>query len=151
MQCRQDCILDIFTEDSEENFGQSNCFGECACVCNRQCTQSCTNSKSKTNKFCLQSCGCPSNKKRSDLLLKKQKEYFDLPLDNKTDDELAQEFAGKIADLVTHKDTEKQTKERQVLDKKLRKIERKWDEYAENAKNLGINATVFCNQTCSHD
>jgi len=44
-----------------------------------------------------------------------------------------------------------QETEKQELNKKLAKIEQKWNEYVANANKIGIDPTVFCNQTCSHD
>lgn len=42
-------------------------------------------------------------------------------------------------------------KDKKHLDKKLSKIEKKWNDYVENANKLGVDPLVFCNQSCSHD
>lgn len=96
----------------------------------------------------------------SDKLIKKGADYFKLPLDPRSNDDLAAEFQGKLADAIaksfnkTEKvepEVKKEEKEKQVLNEKLRKIEKKWDEYVENANKLGVDPKVFCNQTCSHE
>jgi len=101
--------------------------------------------------LCLQSCGCPLSKRKTKKLLEISEDYFDLPLDPRDDSDLEEDFSGRLADIFDIKYKKEHAKEKKVLDKKLKKIERKWNEYAEKARKLGIDTTVFCNQTCSHD
>ena len=148
-ECRQKCVIRMFTTDLAFGETPGDCFSDCSCICNRQCTESCSTSAVKP--VCLQSCGCPANQNKTKDLLKASEDYFDLPLDPRSDEEISEEYQTKIAEMVGNKFEKKEMKERKVLNKKLRKIEKKWDEYVEDANKLGVNTTVFCNQTCSHD
>lgn len=145
-QCRQQCVIDMFTKPKVSDLGTpGDCFGDCSCVCNRGCTQSCEDSPFKEN--CLQSCGCPKDKKQTEGLIKRSQDYFDAPLDPRSSDEIAAEFQGKLADVIAETFNKKEAKEKKVLNKKLQKIEDKWNRYVENANKLGIDTQVFCNQT----
>lgn len=150
-QCRQNCVLEMFNPKSPKDTtaAPGDCFGNCSCICNRGCTASCE--KSPMKGFCLQSCGCPANKTISEDLLEKGEDYFKLPLDPRSGDELAVEFQGKLADVIAEKFNKTQEKEKVVLNKKLKKVEEKWNDYVKNADKLGLDPKVFCNQTCSHD
>ena len=209
-QCRQACTLKMFTnpvdykdagkKDKKEKTEGDDCFGSCTCICNKGCTDSCA--KSAMKNFCLQSCGCPKNQTVTEDLLKKSDEYFKLPLDPRSNDELAADFQHKLTETVNEafnktestevkkvekaddkkveepkveetKVEEKKVEEKKVdpkevlqlhkkeviekkkqeakLNSKLEKIEKKWNDYVENANKLGVDPLVFCNQTCSHD
>lgn len=139
----------MFTEKPDPKSNPGDCFGDCSCICNRQCTESCGSGDNSA--MCLQSCGCPANVNKTKDLLQDQEDYFEMPLDPRSSEELSAEFQGELADIINKKYKNEEEKEKKVLNKKLQKIERKWDEYAENARKIGVNTTVFCNQTCSHD
>ena len=150
----------MFTKDPKDNEGSpGDCFGDCSCVCNKGCTDSCKNSPMKH--FCLQTCGCPSNKNATEALLKRSEDYFTQPLDPRSSDELAADFQKRLSKILAKKfnktdeledeDEDEEAKYQRKLNSKLVKIERKWNDYVENANKLGVDPTVFCNQTCSHD
>lgn len=219
-QCRQECSLEMFTKTTKDaTAAPSDCFGDCSCICNRGCTDSCKTSPLKA--FCLTSCGCPNNQTVTNALLKKSEEYFKADLDPRSGDEITAEFQGKLADAVA-KSTKKTTvaevkpvetkipevvapqpkvieaqvpeakatetllpqvkllaqsdeedvgddfedyinkakeryaekraaKEKKILNRKLQKVEERWDEYVSDATKIGVDPLVFCNQTCSHD
>lgn len=71
-QCRQNCSLEMFAPKppgTNATGSSGDCFGDCSCICNRGCTESCKTSPFKA--FCLSSCGCPNNQTVTNALLKK--------------------------------------------------------------------------------
>uniref|UniRef100_A0A7S3KEM5 Uncharacterized protein n=1 Tax=Euplotes crassus TaxID=5936 RepID=A0A7S3KEM5_EUPCR len=74
-----------------------------------------------------------------------------MPLDPRSDGEIGEELQGKLSDVVNKKYKNEAAKKKKVLDSKLKKIEKKWNKYADDARKLGINTTVFCDETCSHE
>jgi hypothetical protein len=149
-QCSRDCVFGIVAGtslDSKIPVGQ--CFSDCSCVCNKECTQNCD--LSPLGEMCYISCGCPADEEARDELLEQSEEYYSQPLDPRTDDQITAEWNGKLADGIDKKSKQTDTSERKVLDKKLNKLERKWDKYVADATAIGIDPTVSCNLTCSHD
>lgn len=126
----------------------NDCFSGCSCLCNNGCTSSCENSPIKS--VCLEGCGCPKNQNMTAKLIQKGAAYYSQPLDTKTDQELLNEFQTKLSAILDAKKNAP-TRQEQKLAHKYEKIERKWDQYVENANKMGIDPMISCNKTCSHE
>ena len=72
-------------------------------------------------------------------------------MDPRGEEEISAEFQGKFVDLIStkYKKTEKKSASR--LNKHYEKLEKKWNDYVSHANRIGVNPTVFCNTTCSHE
>ena len=130
------CVLTMFDQSG------GDCYSTVACMCNKQCTQECSQLTTVPYAKCSsQKCMCDMTFEQASKL---QDDYFSKPLKLISD----KDQDNFQADLV--KARVDAPKKKKYL-AKLAKIKTAWDAYNTNAAALGLDPATLCNMTCSNE